>query len=52
MPALQRARPLPAPKDGPVFSRVALPAQRRQTRLVKDTPIDAIAREIVEWIRG
>jgi len=29
---------------------VALPAQRRETRVVKDRTPDEIAREIVEWI--
>jgi electron transfer flavoprotein beta subunit len=27
-----------------------LPAQRRETRIVKDLPADDIAREIVDWI--
>jgi electron transfer flavoprotein beta subunit len=30
--------------------KVELPAQRRETRIVKDLPVDEIAREIVDWI--
>jgi electron transfer flavoprotein beta subunit len=37
--------------EGVTFSRVALPAQRRETRVVKDLCADEIAREIVEWVR-
>ncbi len=51
MPALQRAKPSKVGAEGVTFSRVALPAQRRDTRVVKDLPLDEIARDIVEWIR-
>lgn len=51
MPALQRAKPAKAGADGVTFSRVALPAQRRDTRIVKDLSPDDIAREIVDWIK-
>jgi electron transfer flavoprotein beta subunit len=51
MPALQRATVVKMGADGVTFARVALPAQRRETRVVKDLAPDAIAREIVEWIR-
>jgi electron transfer flavoprotein beta subunit len=51
MPALQRAKAAKAGVDGVTFSRVAVPAQRRETRVVKDLLPDEIAREIVEWIR-
>jgi electron transfer flavoprotein beta subunit len=50
MPALQRAKPVRIANDGVVFASVALPKQRRDTRIVKDLPPDDIAREIVEWI--
>lgn len=50
MPALQKARPGTIPAAG-TFSAVAVPAQRRDTRIVKDLSPDAIAQEIVEWIR-
>jgi electron transfer flavoprotein beta subunit len=52
VPALQRARPFAAVADGLSFSTVAVPPQRRQTRIVKDQPVEAIAAEIVAWIRG
>lgn len=50
MPALQKAKPAaldPAAMD--VLS-VALPAQKRETRVVKDTPVEVIAKEIIDWI--
>ena len=50
MPALQRAKPAKVGAEAAGFLRVALPAQRRETRIVKDLPADEIAREIVEWI--
>jgi electron transfer flavoprotein beta subunit len=50
MPALQRAKPAKVGIEADGFLRVALPAQRRETRIVKDLPVDDIAREIVDWI--
>ena len=52
MPALQKAKPAPLAAPGLAFSRVSLPKQTRQTRVVKDQSADDIAREIVEWIKG
>jgi electron transfer flavoprotein beta subunit len=49
MPALQKAQPAMVPPAG-TFSQVAVPVQRRSTRIVKDLSPDAIAQEIVEWI--
>ena len=51
MPALQRAKAAKVGAEGVTFSRVALPARRRETRVVKDLSADEIAREIVEWVR-
>ncbi len=51
MPALQRARSTALKAEGLRFVAVELPEQRRQTRVVKDLPVEAMAREIVEWIR-
>lgn len=65
VPALQRARAFtaspgagaapPAASAAPpgtlAFSRVAVPAQRRETRVVKDMAPAEIARELVDWIR-
>jgi electron transfer flavoprotein beta subunit len=50
MPALQKAKPVKAAAGDLVFKSVALPKQQRQTRIVKDTPTDEIAKEIVAWI--
>ncbi len=52
MPALAKARPAKAGAEGVTFERVALPKERRETRIVKDAPADEIAREIVAWISG
>lgn len=50
MPALQKAKSAPVATAG-TFGTVAVPSQRRETRVVKDLSPDAIAREIVEWIK-
>jgi len=50
MPALQRARATKVGAEGVTFAKVALPAQRRETRIVKDLSADEIAREIADWI--
>lgn len=52
MPALQKAQPAAVGAAGVAYKAVELPGTRRQTRIVKDTPVDDIAREIVEWIKG
>ncbi len=49
MPALQRAKPVKL-AEGAKYVSVAVPKQQRETRIVKDVPVDDIAREIVEWI--
>ena len=36
---------------GGAFASTAVPSQRRDTRIVKDLSPEAIAQEIVEWIR-
>jgi electron transfer flavoprotein beta subunit len=50
MPSLQKARPVAVPMAGS-FASAAVPSQRRETRVVKDLSPDAIAQEIVEWVR-
>lgn len=52
MPALQQAKPAAVGAEGVEFAKVELPQVKRDTRIVKDTPVDDIAREIVEWIKG
>ncbi|MEN6627141.1 MAG: electron transfer flavoprotein subunit beta [Candidatus Sumerlaeia bacterium] len=51
MPALQKAKPAAVSADGVEWMTVQLPQQRRETRIVKDTPVEEIAKEIVEWIK-
>jgi electron transfer flavoprotein beta subunit len=50
MPALQKAKAAPPGGDGARFVRTALPRQQRETRVVKDLPPEAVAREIAAWI--
>ena len=50
MPALQKAKPVKLGAGDVTFKSVALPQQQRQTRIVKDTPAEQIAKEIVSWI--
>jgi electron transfer flavoprotein beta subunit len=52
MPALQQAKQAEIGAHGVTFEKVVIPEQRRETRIVKDAPVDDIAREIVDWIRG
>jgi electron transfer flavoprotein beta subunit len=52
MPALQKAKPSPLKGAGLTLSDVALPKQKRETRVVKDVPLEEMAREIVAWIKG
>lgn len=50
MPALQRAKPGQPCTSGLSFSKVELPAEQRETKVVKDVSGEDIAREIVDWI--
>lgn len=50
LPALQKAKPAPLPATGLCFDSVTLPKQQRETRIVKDMPVEEIAREIAAWI--
>ncbi|MFW5734075.1 MAG: electron transfer flavoprotein subunit beta/FixA family protein [Oceanidesulfovibrio sp.] len=52
MPAIQKAQPAQVGAEGVEFKSVELPAQRRETRVVKDVPAADIARELVDWIKG
>jgi electron transfer flavoprotein beta subunit len=51
MPALQKARSVTVKTDAIVYEKVEIPLQKRETRIVKDTPAEEIAREIVDWIK-
>jgi len=52
MPALQKAQPAAVGVGGISFEQVEIPAQKRDTRIVKDVSADEIAAELVEWIKG
>ncbi len=52
MPALQKAKPAKVGAAGVDYASVALPAQKRETRIVRDTAVDVIAKEIVDWINS
>jgi len=49
MPALQKAKPVKIEK-GPEYASVQIPSQKRETRVVKDAPVESIAKEIVDWL--
>ncbi len=50
MPAIQKAKAVKLENKNLVFTSVQLPKQERTTRIVKDTSVEDIAREIVDWI--
>jgi electron transfer flavoprotein beta subunit len=50
MPALQKAGTNKVDAAGVTFASVALPKQRRDTKIVKDLSTDEIARDIVSWV--
>jgi electron transfer flavoprotein beta subunit len=52
MPALQKAPSVKFEAQGTTFMSVELPKQERKTRIVKDVPIDDMAREIADWIKA
>jgi electron transfer flavoprotein beta subunit len=52
MPALQKAKAVPAAQSGLAFASVELPKQQRNTRIVKEVPVEEIAQEIVAWIKA
>jgi electron transfer flavoprotein beta subunit len=51
MPALQKAKPTPIKGEGLAMASVTLPKQMRETRIVKDKPVEEIAAEIAAWIK-
>ncbi|EFL52496.1 conserved hypothetical protein [Solidesulfovibrio fructosivorans JJ]] len=52
MPALQKAKPAALDAAAIDYQSVAVPAQKRDTRVVKDTPVEDIAKEIIAWIES
>lgn len=51
MPALQKAKPAAVADADLAYASVAIPKQQRTTRIEKDMTTDAIAQEIVQWVR-
>ena len=52
MPALQKAQPAAVGAEDVTYASVEVPQQRRETRIVKDVPVEEIAGDIVEWLRS
>lgn len=52
MPALMKAQQVAVGTGGITYVKTEVPPQKRDTRIVKDLPADAIATEIVEWLNG
>lgn len=52
MPALQKAKPAAIDAAAIAYRTVAVPAQKRDTRVVKDVPVDEIAQDIIAWINS
>lgn len=52
MPALQKATSVKLESPGLKYQKVEVPGQRRETRIVKDMPVDQMAREIVDWLKA
>ena len=50
MPALQKAQRVDLPGEGMSYFNVRVPAQQRQTRVVKDMSAEEIAKELYAWI--
>ena len=51
MPAIQRAQAKNVKDASLTFDKVEVPAQRRETKIVKDLSAAEIAQEIVAWLR-
>lgn len=51
MPAIQKAQSAGIKDEKLFFKNVQVPAQRRETKIVKDLPAAEVAREIVEWLK-
>jgi electron transfer flavoprotein beta subunit len=52
MPQLQKAKPAAVGCAGIQYAGVKLPSHRRETRIVRDTPPEAVAAEIIEWLKA
>lgn len=50
MPAIQKAKLAKVGAEGVQFLNVALPKLQRETKIIKDMPVDDVAKEIVAWV--
>lgn len=51
MPALQRARAAALASKDPSYLKVSLPAQRRETQIIKNSSVEEVAQDIVSWLK-
>jgi len=51
MPALQKAAAAPVGAGGVTFAAVQVPKVQRETRVVKDAPVETIAAELAAWLK-
>jgi electron transfer flavoprotein beta subunit len=52
MPALMKAPVVNIGSGSIVYDKTEVPSAKRDTVVKKDMPVDAIAQEIVDWIKG
>lgn len=52
MPSLQKAAPAKLEGKELQYSEVKVPGGQRDTKVVKDVPVEEIAKEIAEWLKG
>ena len=52
MPALMKAATANTGVGTIAYAKTEVPSAKRDTRIVKDMPVDAIAEELVAWIKG
>ncbi len=51
MPALQKAKNTALKSEGLTYTKLDVPSQRRDTKIVKDAPVEEIAKEIAAWLK-
>lgn len=52
MPAIQKAQPVAVGVGDIGYQKVEVPKLQKQTQIVKDMPVDEIAKDIVKWLKG
>jgi electron transfer flavoprotein beta subunit len=51
MPALQKAQAAPLKGEDLILDSVEVPQQLRETKILKDMPVETIAKEIIDWLK-